>query len=87
VGVATAEAGIAVLGHERLHPGVLALLRSSVQRLDRHHTLEHRLGLVVRAEADVRAAGMARQRDAAHLPDLADDVLGRQADVREVEAA
>src|SRR4029077_15483373 len=65
VRVAPPEAGVAVLPHELLDAGVLALLAAAVQRLDGDHTAERPLALVVGAQAHVRTSRVTRQGDAA----------------------
>src|SRR5437660_12484546 len=76
--VAAAERVIAEAADQLGDPIVLALAASSVERLDRDHALERRLGRVVRAEPDVRSAGMTRQRDAAETLHLRHDPLRGQ---------
>src|SRR5262249_16375417 len=72
---AAPETGVAVLPHELLDAGVLALLAATVQRLDGDHPVERPPALVVGAQADVRTSRMARQRDAAQPVHLTDDLL------------
>src|SRR6185369_15797227 len=84
--VAAAERGVAVPRDQLLHAVVLALAAAAVERLDGDHALERRLRLVVGAQADVRPAGMARERDAPETRHLADELLRRKPHVGEVEA-
>src|SRR5438876_1557843 len=65
---------------------VLALLAAAVERLDGDHAIERRLALVVVAEPNRRPTRMAGQGDAAEPGDLRDQLLGREADVGEIEA-
>src|SRR5262249_49117201 len=87
VRIAAPERRVAVLADELLDACVFPAAASSVQRLDRDHTLEHGLGLVMRAEPDVRPPRMTGERHAAEPGDLDDDLLCGEPHVGEVETS
>jgi len=84
--VGAANRAVAVFFDEFDTALVLAFARPAIEHFDREYVLERRFFRVMLAEADVRASGMTRDRNAAHPRDFVDHFLRGQMDVREIEA-
>src|SRR5208282_5164453 len=83
--VGAAHRAIAVALHQFGAAFIFALARPAVQHFHRDHILERGLARVMLVEPDIGTPRMARQCDTARARHFVDQLLGVEANIREVE--